>query len=54
MYYHTAKFGYEDDVDADYWGLKRAITHQFPLVDLNADNVKEKIFGGFEKLKQLT
>lgn len=54
LYYHTAKSGYEDDVDADYWGLKRAITLQFPLVELNADNVKEKIFGGFEKLKQLT
>jgi hypothetical protein len=36
--------------DKYYWGLIKASYIQLPLTDINADNVEEKIFGGFDKL----
>ncbi|WP_379969176.1 hypothetical protein [Ectobacillus sp. sgz5001026] len=33
-----------------YWGLKKVSYIDFPLTDVNADNVEEKIFGSFDIL----
>lgn len=36
-----------------YWGLKKAITSEIPLLDLNADNLQNKIFGEFDRLSKI-
>lgn len=35
-----------------YWGLKYVITQSFELTSINVNNVKEKIFGAFDELRQ--
>ncbi|WP_106449555.1 hypothetical protein [Trichococcus alkaliphilus] len=36
--------------DQYYWGVKKVSFVHLPLVEINAENVEEKIFGNFEKL----
>jgi len=37
-----------------YWGLEKVTTIKTPLSDITADNLREKIFGAFDKLKSRT
>ncbi len=39
-----------EDIEESYWGFKSAIVEQYKLVDITADNYKEKIFGSIENL----
>lgn len=41
----------EQKIAKDYWGLKRVVTVEVPLIELTADNVKDKVFGSFERIK---
>lgn len=45
------KKGKESVVDNSYWGIKRAVCYTEELIDINADNIKEKIFDRFTWLK---
>lgn len=41
----------EDVTDNTYWGIKRAVSFTEELTDINAENIKEKIFNRFTWLK---
>lgn len=47
----TPKKGKESVADNSYWGIKRAVSFTEELIDINADNIKEKIFNRFSWLK---
>ncbi len=38
-------------VENSYWGIMRAICYREELTEINADNIKEKIFDRFIWLK---
>lgn len=47
----TPKKGKESEADNSYWGIKRAVSYTEELIDINADNIKEKIFNRFSWIK---
>lgn len=47
----TPKKGRESLADNSYWGIKRAVCYTEELTDINAENIKEKIFDRFTWLK---
>lgn len=49
----TPKKDKEVAVDNYYWSIKRAVSYVEELVDINSDNIKEKIFGRFNILKDI-
>lgn len=50
--YYVSEPGSED-IRNKYWGIKRIVYTSFDLIQLNSDNISEKIFGEFDKLKDL-
>jgi len=42
-----------DDVSKKYLGINHALFAEFPLSEINAGNIQEKIFGTFDKLAAL-
>ena len=40
----------DEKVSEKYWGLKKVIFKEINLVDVNADNYYDKIFGTIESL----
>ncbi len=36
-----------------YWDLHRVITKRFPLIQVNAENVSEMVFGTFDKISEM-
>lgn len=51
--YISPKKMYQDKMEKNYWGFEKAILWSCPLVDVNHENYKEKIFGTIEKLGRL-
>ncbi|MDR3597709.1 hypothetical protein [Clostridium sp.] len=47
----TPKKGKESAADNSYWGIKKAVCYTEELIDINAENIKEKIFDRFTWLK---
>lgn len=46
----VAKVGYESKVSSSFWGFQNAVCSEIKLVDITADNYKDKIFGTIEYL----
>ena len=46
----TVSVPVDEKVSEKYWGLKKVIFKEINLVDVNADNYYDKIFGTIESL----
>lgn len=49
----TPKPSMEEKIAKDYYGLKRVIYKDVLLTDISSENVKDLIFGNFDKLRDL-
>lgn len=49
----SPKASIEEKIAKDYWGLKILVHVDIPLIKIISENVKNMIFGGFEKLRDM-
>lgn len=49
----TPKPTLEEKIAKDYWGLKRLVYMNIPLVKITSENANDMIFGNFEKLRNV-
>lgn len=41
-----------EKVSDSYWGMERAVSVAFPLIDITSDNLRDKVFGTFDRLSE--
>ncbi|MBA4688119.1 MAG: hypothetical protein H2184_13255 [Candidatus Galacturonibacter soehngenii] len=43
----------EENFKQRYWGLNRVVCIEIPLIEITGDNAYDKIFGGFNRMKEI-
>lgn len=50
---YNPQLGTESDREKYYWGLNRVVRYSEELIDINSENIKEKVFKRFDLLREI-